>query len=291
MSELHLLNYFSAVYQLGSFRRAAEHLGVSQSTLSKGVRRLETQFSLALFNRTTRTVIPTDAARVLITRVEAVLAAHASLQEDARLLTGGDLGAIRIGAIALASETILTDCLSRLAVTHPNLDIEVVVGSADIYKDVATGTCDAAIGDEANFQVSAHADVLRMTLLREETLVPVHRHGHPVESSPQRLSDFPVAIPSRYFNENRLFHESTASVFSNSPRYRLNSLSACLALAAATDVVTLAPASLLSTASNQRDLKVANIHADLKVRLILATMARTAPSPAVRAFLQACRTV
>jgi DNA-binding transcriptional LysR family regulator len=289
MNELQLLKYFSAVYQLGSFRRAAEYLGVSQSTLSKGVRRLETEFNLTLFNRTTRSVTPTDASRALVTRVEAVLAAHASLQEDARLLTGGDLGAIRIGAIALASETMLTDCLSRLAVTHPNLDIEVVVGSADIYKDVATGICDAAIGDEANFQVSPHADVLRMTLLREETLVPVHRHGHPAETNPLRLSNFPVAIPSRYFNENRLFNESTASVFSTSPRYRLNSLSACLSLAAATDVVTVAPASLLATTTDQRDLKAANIHADLKVRLILATMARTAPSPAVRAFQQACR--
>lgn len=289
MSEIRLLHHFVAVYQHRSFRIAAERLSISQSTVTKNIQRLEQQLQMRLFHRTTRSVEPTDSARTLFNRAEQIIAAMGAFNDDARLLAGGELGRIRVGAIALAAETWITSSLVRLAASHPNLEVELVVGSSDVYHDLVTGECDVAIGDEANFLASSHATALRMLPLGSEELAIVHRSHHPASgtASLPTLLNYPLAIPSRYFNENRLFtalnqHTDTPI----QPRYRLNSLSACLNLAAASNVVTLAPRSAVATGN--RDIQVAKVALDINMRMVLVTLARSTQTPAIRAFHMAC---
>ena len=276
MNDLALLEHFAAVYRSGSFRDAAEALGVSQSAVTKRVQMLEERIGLRLFNRTTRSVEPTDGARQLIGKAEQALRSVSAFGEEARLLVSGQLGGIRVGAIALAAETLIVRALARLAAAYPNLEVDVVVGSSDVYRDLATGECDVAVGDEANLASSPHADALRVQRLRPEKLVFVHRDGHPARD-PRALLRHPLAIPSRYFNENRLFEalrqQSDPVV---TPRYRLNSLSACVSLAAASDVVTLAPESFVEQIQNDGTglpVRVAPIDTTIQVRPVLLTMA------------------
>lgn len=293
MTDLRALKHFAAVFRSGSFRATADALGISQSTVTKSIQRLEAELGLRLFNRTTRTVAPTDTARQLIDKAEMALRAAGVFNEEATLLARGELGGIRVGAIALAAETLIVSGLARLAQSHPNLEVEVVVGGSDIYRDLVAGDCDVAVGDEANFKISAHSPLLRMLPVTQEQLVFVHRAGHPAATAIElaELLSFPLAIPSRYFNENRLF-ESTALRSSQviSPRYRLNSLSACLSLAATSDVVTLAPRTVadgLVRAGSASAISIANFDTGVNVRLVMVTVARNATSPAVRAFQEA----
>jgi DNA-binding transcriptional LysR family regulator len=294
MTDPRLLKHFVSVYRSHSFRVAADQLGISQSTVTKSIQRLETQLGVRLFNRTTRTVEATDTARQLIARAEQALTAMGSFDEDARLLAGGELGGIRVGAIALAAESLVVTSLARLSRTHPNLDVEVVVGSSDVYRDLATGECDVAIGDEANFHASVHSSSLKMLPLYNEELVLVHRAGHPATGSAAlaEFADYPLAIPSRYFNENRLLAAMNRQADApESPRYRLNSLSACLTLAATSDVVTLSTRSVAeqSIAGNsQPRIEIANLNIGIDIHLVLVTVARSAPTPAVQAFHEAC---
>ena len=52
-----------AIMRLGSFRAAALELGMSTTALSNAIAKLERQLGVRLFNRTTRSVSPTDAGR------------------------------------------------------------------------------------------------------------------------------------------------------------------------------------------------------------------------------------
>ena len=197
-------------------------------------------------------------------------------------------------ASALAAETLLIRGLSKLATSHPNLEVEVVVGSSDIYQDLASGDCDLAVGDEANFASSPYASALRMQPVAQAQLVFVQRAGHPAANASElgQLLHYPLAIPSRYFNENRLFASTALQAIH--PRYRLNSLSACLSLAATSDVVTLAPrtvAERLQSTSTQPVINISSLDTGINVRLALVTVARNTPSPAVRAFQQAISTL
>jgi len=103
MEDLRHLQHFATLYRTRSFRLAADQLGISQSTLTKTIQRLETGLGVRLFNRTTRTVTPTDSARTLVGRAEAALQAADAFSEEARLLAGGDIGAVRVSAVALAT--------------------------------------------------------------------------------------------------------------------------------------------------------------------------------------------
>jgi DNA-binding transcriptional LysR family regulator len=64
---------FVAVAECRSFTRAAAHLGVSTTTLSRAIRAVEDRLGQRLFDRTTRHVGPTSAGRRLLERLRPVL--------------------------------------------------------------------------------------------------------------------------------------------------------------------------------------------------------------------------
>lgn len=81
------LDAFVAVARAGGFREAARATGASPSGLSEAVRRLETRLGVRLFNRTTRSVAPTEAGARLLERLGPALgevAAALALVDDFR---------------------------------------------------------------------------------------------------------------------------------------------------------------------------------------------------------------
>jgi DNA-binding transcriptional LysR family regulator len=136
-SELGDLSAFLMVAETRSFTRAAARLGTSQSALSHTVRRLEERLGVRLFNRTTRSVAPTEAGERLIRTV------GPRLEEiDAELKALGALrkkpaGAIRITTGELAAENILLPALMRLLPRYPDIKVELIIdyGLTDIVAE------------------------------------------------------------------------------------------------------------------------------------------------------------
>ncbi|MEM7079331.1 MAG: LysR family transcriptional regulator [Pseudomonadota bacterium] len=287
MSELKRLQHFATVFRTGSFRLAAEQFGVSQSTMTKSIAHLEQELQTRLFHRTTRRVEPTDIARSLLLKAEEAISSMDNFYAHARQLTCGEMGSLGLGAIALAAETLIPEALTNLQQRYPGIEVEVAVGSSDVYRDLVQGECDAVIGDEANFQASRYARSLRMTGLREEAVVLLHRHQHPHRARPDKLLQQPLAIPSRYYNENRLFQAFAEQGGPAQPHYRLNNLSACVSLIKHTDVVTLAPQSYVSQLLGGDDISVADVGLDITVRFVLVTLAAHSPTPAILALGEA----
>ncbi|NEH40221.1 LysR family transcriptional regulator, partial [Rhizobium ruizarguesonis] len=67
--ELGDLEAFVAVARANGFREGARMSDRSASSLSDAVRRLESQIGVRLFNRTTRSVLPTEVGRGLLDRL------------------------------------------------------------------------------------------------------------------------------------------------------------------------------------------------------------------------------
>ena len=79
-TDLSDLNAFLAVARAKGFRDGARASGSSASGLSEAVRRLETQLGVRLLNRTTRSVVPTEAGQRLLERLGPALnEVHAAL--------------------------------------------------------------------------------------------------------------------------------------------------------------------------------------------------------------------
>ena len=59
--ELKQVTYFLTVAELGSFSSAADHLYISQSSLSKQIMALEKELGIELFDRSKRNIVVTEA--------------------------------------------------------------------------------------------------------------------------------------------------------------------------------------------------------------------------------------
>jgi DNA-binding transcriptional LysR family regulator len=97
MPELRHLRAFVAVAEQLSFTRAAEHLHLTQQTVSRTIRELERELGVTLLERTTREVRLTAAGAALLDDgAEAVRAADRAFTR-AREIGTGELGRVRIG--------------------------------------------------------------------------------------------------------------------------------------------------------------------------------------------------
>ena len=71
--DLYQLHLFRLVAESGSFTRAAQVTGLTQSAITRQIQGIEQQLGLSLFNRTTRSVKTTDAGRFLLQESAPVL--------------------------------------------------------------------------------------------------------------------------------------------------------------------------------------------------------------------------
>lgn len=128
---------FVTVAEERSFTRAASRLGISQSTLSQIVKRMEERLGVLLVARTTRSVAPTEAGMRL---VETVGPALRELDQGLGALgefATKPVGTIRITSVEHAASTILAPALAILLPRYPDLNVEVFVdyGLSDVVAD------------------------------------------------------------------------------------------------------------------------------------------------------------
>jgi DNA-binding transcriptional LysR family regulator len=117
-----------AIMRLGSFRAAALELGMSTTALSNAIAKLERQLGVRLFNRTTRSVSPTDAGRAFAEQVGPALETIQGAMNNARSHQKTPSGTLRINAFATAAREILAplvlECLARYPQVHVDLVTE-----------------------------------------------------------------------------------------------------------------------------------------------------------------------
>ncbi len=158
------LRAFVAVYQLRKLSAAAEQLFVTQSAISVLVRQMEEGLGARLFDRTTRSLQPTQAAREAVVVAERILRDVDSLGGSFR-----DLGALRRGRVSIAvtptlASFIMPPVIRRFAALYP--DIRVVVD--DCAPDQFMSR---VIGEHADFGIGTPekmlADADLQTLVRD----------------------------------------------------------------------------------------------------------------------------
>ena len=123
--ELSDLTAFAAVATQKSFRKAAEELRVSPSTLSHRMRTLESRMGVRLLHRTTRSVAMTEAGAALLTRLRPVFR-----ELDAALaevdLRSGPRGSVRINANVPGARLLLREAVPAFLRRFPNMHLDIV---------------------------------------------------------------------------------------------------------------------------------------------------------------------
>lgn len=120
------LEAFVAVADLGTFRRAAQHLNTTQPNISNRIAQLEGQLGTRVMERDAGSVRLTPRGRDLLGHARLVLA-----ELDRFVAAAGDLtlfeGVLRLGVSEFVAHTWLHRFMREMRETYPSVDVELTV--------------------------------------------------------------------------------------------------------------------------------------------------------------------
>jgi molybdate transport repressor ModE-like protein len=125
--ELRHLAALKAVAEEGSFGRAAQQLGYTQSAVSQQIATLERIVGARLIDRPggPKAVSLTEAGRLLLTHAESITARLQAAQADLHSLADGAAGPLRIGTYQSVGARILPTVLQRFLAEWPQVEISL----------------------------------------------------------------------------------------------------------------------------------------------------------------------
>lgn len=146
MIDIKDLESFLAIFDSGSISKAADNLGITQPALSLKLKKMESMLGVQLFQRTSRNVIPLDAARIIEGKVRDIIGRldilHESLAESLVELRGQ----VKIGSMMGWFETLLVPAVKDLHSDAPNIRLCFsIADSRPLVQMVALGQLDFAL--------------------------------------------------------------------------------------------------------------------------------------------------
>jgi DNA-binding transcriptional LysR family regulator len=146
----HLLALVTVV-ETGTFSKAAEQLGYTQSAVSQQVGTLERMVGTPLFERPggPRPVRLTTAGEMLLTHARAVLARVNAAATDLRALASGEQGELLVGTLPSVGTKVLPRLLGTFRAEWPGIQIVLRESrdSAELIHAVETGDIDTTFID------------------------------------------------------------------------------------------------------------------------------------------------
>ena len=128
-----LLTYqvFKTVAEQGSFRKAADILGLTPSAISHAISAMEGELGFTVLNRSKNGVTLTNYGEHLLPYVNAVLNSDESLQQAVSEFNGLKRGKVKLGCFSSVCTNWLPDIMRSFQKKYPDIEIEVFQGTYD----------------------------------------------------------------------------------------------------------------------------------------------------------------
>jgi DNA-binding transcriptional LysR family regulator len=143
MTDIQDLLSFVAVVNAKGFREGARLSGKSASSLSDAVRRMESRLGVRLLNRTTRSVVPTEAGARLMERIVPALAEVESALDVVNEFRDRPSGTLRLNVPVSAATLVLPSIVTPFLQSYPDIRLEII--TEESFVDMLAAGCDAGI--------------------------------------------------------------------------------------------------------------------------------------------------
>ncbi|MBY6188492.1 LysR family transcriptional regulator [Marinobacter hydrocarbonoclasticus] len=191
MSLTHQLLLFMDVVQQGSFSKAATLHQMDNSSLSKQIKKLESDLGVRLLHRSTRSISLTSAGEEILEQAKTLNATLGQIREIADAHQSRPTGILRISAAVLFGQEYLQPVITDYLRRHPDVQISLTLD--DRRSDLIADHFDLAfrIGKlrQSNLIARKIADT-RFALIASEGFLATH--GEP--RTPQALAELPAVI-------------------------------------------------------------------------------------------------
>jgi DNA-binding transcriptional LysR family regulator len=142
-ADLNDLSAFLSVARAGGFRDGARVSGVSASSLSEAVRRLEARLGVRLLNRTTRSIAPTEAGTRLLERLTPALAEVEATLDVVNAFRDRPAGTLKLNVPGAVARLVLPSIVPPFLKAYPDIRLEVIIEES--FVDVLAAGCDAGV--------------------------------------------------------------------------------------------------------------------------------------------------
>jgi DNA-binding transcriptional LysR family regulator len=172
------LQAFVAVADLGRFNLAASHLNVTQSAVSILIKELEGELQHRLFDRSTRMVSPTRAAREFLPQARKFLVDLENAVGDIRDLNSLRRGSVAVAAAIVLAATVLPPAVARYVRRYPDITVQIQdMPEEEILPALKRSEVDLGLGTHSGDDAE-----IETTPLGRDRLTLVCRADHPFAS-------------------------------------------------------------------------------------------------------------
>ena len=182
--DIDMLRCFMEVAKTGSFTKAGNNIGLTQSGVSVKIRRLEDRLSTQICKRTSKSLSLTHEGEILLDYAGRILSVHN--EAVSRLTKPKASGKLRVGLIDYFIPELLPGLLNKFSKQYPNIHLEVRTdiginliplfekGALDLVvtgKDTYEGSCRILAQEPLTWvvgkdtEVSLHEEPVNLVLL------------------------------------------------------------------------------------------------------------------------------
>lgn len=171
------LQYFIEVTNFNSFSRAADHLFITQPTISKMIKNLEEELGVALFDRSRKQVTLTDAGQVILEQAKLINRAFNNLEMELDNLLGLKKGHIRIGLPPIFDASLILKIMGKFHEKYPGITFQIVEDGSKkkIEDDVCKNLLDVGV-----IVLPTKDDIFEHFSFLEEDLNLILHASHPL---------------------------------------------------------------------------------------------------------------
>lgn len=194
--KLRHLEHFAAVAQSLNFRRAAEHIHLSQQAISKSIIQLEAQLGVRLLERGKHSVALTEQGTRLLPFALEVISTARRFDDAVAREVDGKTGSLAIGATPTLIGGVVPRALDQFHQRFPQTPVTVERGDFTLLSALMQrGELDLILSTEPN-EIPRH--LVRARVIGTDRNVVVARAGHPLACAAEvdcvQLLDYPQVV-------------------------------------------------------------------------------------------------
>ena len=125
-----------AVYQYGSFSKAADEMYISQSSLSMSIQRIENELGAPLFDRKHHPISLTEAGKAYIAFYHTAKPAEENMLAYIRDMNDLKTGMLTIGGTHYLLSYILQKAICRFAKEYPGINLQIMEAQSSAFRDM-----------------------------------------------------------------------------------------------------------------------------------------------------------
>lgn len=162
---LQQMEYIVALNKFRHFVLAAESCGITQPTLSTMIQKLEDELGVRIFERTNKSVVPTQIGEKIIQQAQTAINETLRIKEIIADETGTTNGTVKIGVTPTVAPYLIPDFIYEFRHAYPDVHLFIdEMKSNNLMNELRMGNIDVGISTGQR----PDTDLLEIPLFREK---------------------------------------------------------------------------------------------------------------------------